>query len=1202
MAEKRPPIPSLIIGLGGTGAVTLLHIKQQLLNIYANTLPSTVGLLSLDTSLTPTAQFGQVGEERHEGMGFGSVSLADSEFGHIGGNARNFIEDVVEHAEEKSHISRWLQAQWYLDNLPEMLFQFNAGAGQYRQLGRLALFKDVTTDNSELYRRIQSKIRSVKNSARNADALAVFLVASFVGGTGAGMVLDTAYLVRKIAATESMEVILRGYFFLPEAFSATLPTHEREKSKPRAFAALRELSRFMLHGSDTKENPGYPINYRSMSAIAGDIWRSKLETQLFDLVYLIDGYRKNGSLRKYSLAKGVSASVADAVLAFIDHEAGNYQSNYRVNIGNQIATRRNQQGRIAYTGAVGTYSIIMPIQQVISNWSFRLGRDLLDTLLKPTAMDTSSNIPRSIASDGNQESDDTPVRAVYNLMATTTPIIDPEDQKRQYSPTPLWATLHKWSVPENRDGFAEKMISYGAREWQDALRPTSSDPTRDARRALDAFNEIVKETIVGSVKTSMQQENDPQNDHGRIIDDVDRLVVGQLGIKQSNGIRDGGRFGAALNELAAIQMNRWQNGLSLWISIQLNGQDPRQNVKRARSAKIGWTIAVMEELKLMLTKVYELLHGVRHSQKGRKDHRAQIQAQLQAMEKTMIAKASRTRKLPVPGAKSDADRAQDEYLRAADRSLDMERADIAREIVTRLVVDMRNFVDTVMEQLQLWTGILAYDYESLYGRFHRGSQQVIGELDDAETYPSRLLLRDEVWEEDRYQFYKESANALASALGGIRWQATVEQNATRQPIFNLNLTLQDTPLRKDKRGDWASSNFNTLFKFCSSIFNEARNRESILQYLSEYKFKDNPAGLAQLLNEGSGVLVEYDEQTANASNSIYLLAHEHDVPAASRQFLRDVMEQLRQSRGLVGSDETLAKQQNSDDRFRLTLVSMAELLPMPALSVYGSPSSNGYMRAYLAENLQDRKLAHIFPAEVRAVEYEHRLVQSLRQQTRLLDDRVTVLLENTNRFKTFLRLMAHRVIFEDRDEEDPNNPQYVWYLVARSSNQIANGNAEDLWWLTRPASNPDLLEALTTFIFREEDYGYKKYQENHVFHIDYERVERYLTEIRQADADARIEDGTLGAFTDAFDTQFDLHEQLDRLRNGDEQEALHFQVVARSVSDYDVLREFYEYVEQTLFAQAPDQLHYDLYSIFKVLLQEMLADNSKEVIRLLSQD
>jgi len=85
----NPPIPTLIVGLGGSGAATVMHVKTQLMNMYNNVMPDTVGLTVFDTANNPLAQFRSGKQERKSGASYGSIELEPREYGHLGGRARD---------------------------------------------------------------------------------------------------------------------------------------------------------------------------------------------------------------------------------------------------------------------------------------------------------------------------------------------------------------------------------------------------------------------------------------------------------------------------------------------------------------------------------------------------------------------------------------------------------------------------------------------------------------------------------------------------------------------------------------------------------------------------------------------------------------------------------------------------------------------------------------------------------------------------------------------------------------------------------------------------------------------------------------------------------------------------------------------------------------------------------------------------------
>jgi hypothetical protein len=384
MAETNKPIPSLIIGLGGTGALTIRHLKEQMLNIYDNETPDEVGMLVIDTSRKPLAQFNQGVVTREAGMGYGAIDLQPNEIIHIGGDAKRLLENTHRRQPGTDHLQNWLDAGYYRRQ-DDSLMKIENGAGQYRQIGRLAFFMDVATQNtSSLYRRINERIRALGSKLKADRSLQVFVVGSLTGGTGAGLFIDVVNLVHRIASSGSTKVPVqaRGYFFLPDAFGATLNNTEINDAYPRSYAALRELSRFVLHEDI---DLGYPMYYHpSTNQDNQGLWRNRVTDKIFNLIYLVDGTRKQNPLRNFPIGKGATPSVADAILSMIDSSAGEYHNSYNSNLNTKITRQRENQEYVPYVGGVGTYTILLPIQQMIDGWAFKLGIQALEHLLQPT--------------------------------------------------------------------------------------------------------------------------------------------------------------------------------------------------------------------------------------------------------------------------------------------------------------------------------------------------------------------------------------------------------------------------------------------------------------------------------------------------------------------------------------------------------------------------------------------------------------------------------------------------------------------------------------------------------------------------------------------------------------------------------------------------------------------------------------------------
>lgn len=1186
----KNPIPALIVGLGGSGATTVMHIKQQLMNTYDDQVPDTVGLLIFDTSQSPLAQVSKAN----------LAQPANREYGHLGGNAKAMVQRAASGSPDSDHLSSWLCADYYLKSLPDNLFQLEDGAGQLRQLGRLALFKDVAaTNTSQFYSLVNERIQSIRRASGVQRALAVYIVGSLTGGTGAGLFVDSAYLIRKIAQSVGMDVLMRGFFFLPDAFSAALPRADRESAKPRSFAALREMSRFILH-EDYKL--GYPIFYQDARHSSDvDMWRGHLTSKLYDLIYLIDGKRDRNDMSSVPLEIGSSPSVADAILAYIDGDAGEYQRSYIVNIGNQVTARQTRDGRKPYVGSVGSYSIILPIQQIIEGWAYRLGNEAVNLILQPSRFDETTNLPLELAANQNPERSITAQDEAHELLKSRNAIVDPRNNAQVF-PTALWTKIFQWHTQHvsNETGTSRQLANNGANDWMSALQPSSADKGQDAVRALARIDAVMNKTISTEIQLSKEINADPRDDWRRVATEVRRLFDSQLGTVQSNGQRAGGTFRDALGDLMQLQVERFRSGLEAYSLVQLNGQ-AENNKTQARKGKVGWTLGVYTELETVFNSVLQLLTRVRTDNRGGISQRDQTLSSLESAEHEMREAASANQR----GAR----KAQEAYREAAERVLDMYRAEISRDVVEEVIRQMRDYAVGAKAQLQKWIKLLATEHQGLYAQFYFGAQRVVSELDKEESLPNREIIRDPRWMEERYQSYLDRSNALNTALGGIEWEARQDRDEGGKPRLRLVLKVSGSPLDDTERGDWGTRNAEKLVGFFRSIFDPARERESVLNYLANYAYKDKPQALAEQLFNNSGDLLSFDKtNVGNYVPGLYLLAYQDPNYPDARRFLEQTMGELRGHFKVGETDQTLARLQNSDNPFRLTLVSMVELVPIDRVSAYVSSRS-----AYENAPGSERPLLHVFPAEVRVVSYEDKL-QTLNQGRRLLSNRVLVLLENFKRFRDFIALMAHRIISEDRDYLNDVDNHFVYFLTTPSKAEPHNPEKLDEWWLTEPSGAPTLLEAMTTYVFREADFGRKIHEPNHVFPIDYAHVQQHLLNVRQFDTDERINAGyaqgiglwrsEMNGWLQAYETQYGI---------GSPQ----FRALARITVEYDVLREFAEWLEKDQMpaviarrekapqlvaqGQLPNRLaideindEYDLYTLVLLVLREMLDDKFKD--------
>jgi hypothetical protein len=431
MAEKRP-VTTLLIGLGGSGAWTVAHVKRQLFDAYDNRIPENVALAVLDTAKTVIVSVGSGADNvvREPGMGIGATTLDRSEIAHVGGDSYDLVREI-DQTDNYAHIKSWFLSSQFLRDLPKPMFALDQGAGQFRQFGRLALFRDVMAPaTSSVAGIIDTKLRQLATRRRPDDpSISVVITGSLAGGTGAGLFIDIAHLVQQVATINNIGITLRGFFYLPQAFRSTLSQNELDPARARAFAALRELKRFILN-SDYQY--GYPMYYHSpRSGVNQQLWRGANTGKLYDFVYLIDGEGAT-KMNSRKLELGSAPSVADAIVSFMDENYGPEHEQYIINTRGKITDRQSETGKKAFISTLGSYSIILPIQQIIEGWAYRLSRELLLKIVPAAAYNERGYITEISARHNPEHATGTVREELQRLTKTNAPC-DRSSRSRQSS-------------------------------------------------------------------------------------------------------------------------------------------------------------------------------------------------------------------------------------------------------------------------------------------------------------------------------------------------------------------------------------------------------------------------------------------------------------------------------------------------------------------------------------------------------------------------------------------------------------------------------------------------------------------------------------------------------------------------------------------------------------------------------------------------
>ena len=238
---------TICIGLGGTGKNVLMQLRRLIIDRYGdlNELPL-VSFVHIDTDKSASQSSGLRTGNTYHGV---SLSFKDSEKVSATMSSKevtNFVQGLEQRNKSDrsspyDHIGRWFPPQ-LLKNVKAV----EDGAKGIRPVGRLAFFHNYST--------IKKAIDTAERKTRGHEAkllqqglyleqgLNIFIVGSLCGGTGSGMILDTAYSLRKDYGDQGAQIF--GYLVISPDLYGT-----NSKHSANTYAALKELNHYNTPGS-----------------------------------------------------------------------------------------------------------------------------------------------------------------------------------------------------------------------------------------------------------------------------------------------------------------------------------------------------------------------------------------------------------------------------------------------------------------------------------------------------------------------------------------------------------------------------------------------------------------------------------------------------------------------------------------------------------------------------------------------------------------------------------------------------------------------------------------------------------------------------------------------------------------------------------------------------------------------------------------
>jgi hypothetical protein len=203
-------ISTLVIGIGGTGVITLRALKKNYLDLAPKEeesderVPASFLAFDFDRSAL-------LAGDEHDRF----APLEEKEFFYLN---PNHIQDLLRNLDRgKDGELAWDKVlRWFPDRahiqIPASEVEAN-GASQLRALGRLGFILNDEIIETAIRQHLCS-LRTEINVERLSQDRRIILISSLAGGTGAGMMIDMAYVARR----QEGRPRVFAYLLLPEVF------------------------------------------------------------------------------------------------------------------------------------------------------------------------------------------------------------------------------------------------------------------------------------------------------------------------------------------------------------------------------------------------------------------------------------------------------------------------------------------------------------------------------------------------------------------------------------------------------------------------------------------------------------------------------------------------------------------------------------------------------------------------------------------------------------------------------------------------------------------------------------------------------------------------------------------------------------------------------------------------------------------------
>lgn len=337
--------PTIFIGIGGFGSDVVRKLKRLFIENWGKEIPTVFQFLGIDTQIRESNDI-----------------LSDVEYVNIAGGID--VEKVLE-------LDPWKTLKWWKEVSKKYeAGRLSSGANMVRPLGRFGFM--APANFVKVKNAFSTSITNMqvfcKESNLNITGGKAYIISSLAGGTGGGIFVDIAYIVKKILSSNfGADSRVTGILALSEIFEKVVPPVNHPRIYANAYAGMKEVLNFIIGNKKS-------VKYNDQDFANEEVTRKTI----FDVTHIISAVSEKGfrvatdpDILEETIAKEIFLETHTPLKAkFPDGE----------NV--DVINKTTEDGRVRAFASFGVASLTYPTEEVMAYCSYRFSIEFIEDLLK----------------------------------------------------------------------------------------------------------------------------------------------------------------------------------------------------------------------------------------------------------------------------------------------------------------------------------------------------------------------------------------------------------------------------------------------------------------------------------------------------------------------------------------------------------------------------------------------------------------------------------------------------------------------------------------------------------------------------------------------------------------------------------------------------------------------------------------------------